>query len=109
MTQSLAWITYFGIYGLCYYYELNVAETLVRWGYDTPELLYIAEKGGLLAVAFALNRLLMPVRLGLSIIILPWIAAPINRIAAPYWLYFFPPKAAPYKPQVIRKKVAKAE
>lgn len=105
VTQTLAWITFFAIYGILYYYDLNVPEYLTKWGYDSPQLLYVAEKGGLFTVTFALNRLLMPIRLGLSLLILPLIARPINLFIQPYWIYWFPPKSAPYKPQVIRKNV----
>jgi hypothetical protein len=105
VTQTLAWITFIGIYAALYYYDLDVVEYLKNWGYDSPSLIYIAEKGGLLTITFALNRILMPVRLGISVLILPLIANPINLFIKPYWIYFFPPKSAPYKPVVIRKNL----
>jgi hypothetical protein len=104
VTQTLAWITFLGVYAALYYYEVNVIEYLKNWGYDSPALLYAAEKGGLLTVTFAINRILMPLRLGVSILILPFIATPINVFIKPYYLYFFPPKRAPYKPVVVRKE-----
>ena len=103
VTQTLAWITFFGIYAWLYYYDLDVSKYLKKWGYDSPELLYVAEKGGIFTLTFALNRLLMPIRLGISMLILPLIATPINLFIKPYWIYWFPPKAAPYKPQVLKK------
>lgn len=103
VTQALAWITFFAIYGILYYYELDVSKYLIKWGYDYPQLVYLAEKGGLFTATFLLNRLLMPIRLGLSLLLLPLIFRPINTYIHPYLIYWFPPKAAPYKPKVVRK------
>ena len=60
VTQVLAWITFFIIYFGLIFIEFDVPSTLKSWGYG-PQVVKIAETGGTFALAFALNRILMPI------------------------------------------------
>ena len=103
VTQGLAWLTFFAIYGILVYAQFDVPALLKSWGYG-PDMISLAEKGGLLALTFTLNRVLMPVRLGVSILLMPWLAPPINTFIAPYWSRYFPQETSAAPVQDKKRK-----
>ena len=87
VTQTLAWMTFFGIYAMLRYTDFDVTALLKSWGFG-PDILSLAEAGGIWALTFALNRALMPVRLGLSILLMPLLAGPLNAVLDPWVAQF---------------------
>ena len=85
--QVLGWITFFVIYGLVRYSGVDVAAFLKQRSFS-DDIVRLAETGGLFALSFALNRLLMPVRLVASGLLMPVVAKPINNAVEPYMKYF---------------------
>ena len=91
VTQALAWVTFFAIYIILMYAEIDVPAKLKDWGYSV-EIIKIAETGGLFALTFALNRVFMPIRLGIAVLMMPIVANPINKLIQPWMDRFFPKK-----------------
>lgn len=79
---------------------------LTKWGYS-PDIVSLANKGGLWALTFALNRLLMPVRLLLSVLVMPWLSAPVNALIQPYVDRWNGKEEPKYVPVPIKKKEEK--
>jgi hypothetical protein len=86
--------------------NLDIPGLLTKWGYG-PDIVSLADKGGLWALTFALNRLLMPVRLVLSVFVMPWLAAPINALVQPYVDKWNGKEEPKYVPVPIKKKEEK--
>ncbi|KAK6094668.1 hypothetical protein MT418_004953 [Batrachochytrium dendrobatidis] len=89
MTQLLGWITYFGIYLALVTAKIDIAGLLASWNMG-KDMVALAKTGGIATLAFALNRLLMPVRLSLCVLLMPLVAAPLNKFLDPCvaWLGF---------------------
>ncbi|KAH6573899.1 hypothetical protein BASA60_005796 [Batrachochytrium salamandrivorans] len=82
MTQLLGWITYLMIYLALLTAKIDVAGLLASWNMS-KDLVSLAETGGLATLSFALNRLLMPVRLSVCIVVMPYIGPPLNKLLDP--------------------------
>ncbi len=108
VTQTFAWITFFGIYAFLATANLDIPGILKERGYG-PDLISLAEKGGLWALTFALNRLIMPVRLGLSVLVMPWLAGPVNALVQPYIDKWNGKEEPKYVPVPIKKEEKKTK
>jgi Protein of unknown function (DUF1279) len=81
--QTLGWITFVLLYVGLLFVEFDVAAFLKSHNFG-KEVVSIAERGGTFALAFALNRVLMPLRMGLAALLLPFLSEPLNKMVGPY-------------------------
>ena len=86
--QTLGWITFFAIYFVLVAYNQDMGS-LVRRVTSNEDIIKLAEAGGTFALAFALNRLLAPLRIVVALALLPRIAEPINKVVGPIWNKLF--------------------
>ncbi|KAJ3248629.1 hypothetical protein HDU77_008053 [Chytriomyces hyalinus] len=82
LLQILGWATF-----LCVYYGLHSAgadpAALARRHNVNGNVIWVLDKGGVLLVAYIINRLLAPFRFAIAKALLPSVSAPINAAARP--------------------------
>ncbi|KAI9356581.1 hypothetical protein DFJ73DRAFT_823247 [Zopfochytrium polystomum] len=86
--QTLGWITFFIIYIVLATVSIDLGTVARKWT-TNADYIALADAGGTAALAFALNRLLSPLRIVIALAVVPRIADPVNALLRPMWAKWF--------------------
>ncbi|KAI8610298.1 hypothetical protein BC830DRAFT_760710 [Chytriomyces sp. MP71] len=82
LLQILGWTTFFVIHYSLVSYGVDPAQ-LARKNQLNGNVIWVADKAGVVIVSYIINRLLAPFRFALAKALLPFVAPQINSIARP--------------------------